>query len=158
MSFIRIKRIKEWTYLYLVENIWTDKGSRQKVLKYYGKVDRGKINPQIVIERDGCCQKCGGKENLTIDHIVPLSLGGENSYKNVWTLCRECNLMKGQGTISEKEKLYNQLQLLILAFSNKYKQENSEWTEDKVRRSIMRRKKIIELTQKLETNYDTLFT
>src|SRR3989344_1040952 len=36
MSFIRIKRIKGKRYAYLVENLWTSKGPRQKVSKYLG--------------------------------------------------------------------------------------------------------------------------
>ncbi len=38
MAFIRIKKIKQYTYAYLVENTWTGKGSRQKSKKYLGRV------------------------------------------------------------------------------------------------------------------------
>ncbi len=38
MAFIRTKRIYNQDYAYLVENEWTDKGSRQKSSKYLGKV------------------------------------------------------------------------------------------------------------------------
>ncbi len=40
MAFVRIKRISGGEYAYLVENSWTDKGARQKVGKYLGKVYR----------------------------------------------------------------------------------------------------------------------
>jgi len=36
--FIRIKKIKNQDYAYLVENKWTSKGTRQKTVKYLGKV------------------------------------------------------------------------------------------------------------------------
>jgi hypothetical protein len=40
MAFIRIKNISGNQYAYLVENIQTNKGSRQKVKKYLGKVHK----------------------------------------------------------------------------------------------------------------------
>src|SRR3989338_620952 len=38
MAFIRVKEIKGQRYAYLVENKWTNRGARQKVGKYLGKV------------------------------------------------------------------------------------------------------------------------
>jgi len=40
MAFVRVKRIYGSEYAYLVENTWTDKGTRQKVGKYLGKLFR----------------------------------------------------------------------------------------------------------------------
>jgi hypothetical protein len=37
-GFVRIKKIKGSEYGYLVENTWTNKGSRQKVKAYLGKI------------------------------------------------------------------------------------------------------------------------
>lgn len=54
-----------------------------------------------VFERDGNeCLKCGTKEALTIDHIVPLSKGGDNEASNLQTLCHRCNSSKGDATKS----------------------------------------------------------
>lgn len=38
---------------------------------------------------------------MTMDHIVPKSLGGSNSYGNMQTLCERCNIRKGP--LSEEE-------------------------------------------------------
>ena len=38
--FIRLKKIKGNDYGYVVHNSWTDKGARQKVAKYLGKVHK----------------------------------------------------------------------------------------------------------------------
>jgi hypothetical protein len=38
MAFIRTKTLKGNRYAYLVENVWTDKGPRQKAKKYLGRV------------------------------------------------------------------------------------------------------------------------
>lgn len=46
--------------------------------------------------RDGKrCLKCGSPDQLTIDHIVPVTMGGENHWTNYQTLCSPCNAAKG---------------------------------------------------------------
>lgn len=42
----------------------------------------------------GECAYCGSKENLTIDHIVPRSKGGNNHITNVLCACEKCNKSK----------------------------------------------------------------
>lgn len=49
-----------------------------------------------VYERDGyTCLHCGTPESLSLDHIHPYSMGGEDSFENLQTLCRPCNSRKG---------------------------------------------------------------
>lgn len=56
---------------------------------------RSRIAP-IVFERDNFrCVLCGATDDLTVDHIVPLALGGTNDLDNLHTLCRSCNCRKG---------------------------------------------------------------
>lgn len=54
---------------------------------------------QKVWSADGCqCYYCGakmGRALLTIDHFVPLELGGKNDESNYLTACRKCNKDKG---------------------------------------------------------------
>jgi len=63
------------------------------------------FNPIKVLERDRyVCQNCGRKTRPdfnqwhplypNLDHIVPLSLGGDHSKANTQCLCRECNMTK----------------------------------------------------------------
>ena len=51
------------------------------------------------------CAYCGGHfanyHNLSRDHIHPRSKGGENSWMNVVTACKECNAKKGSKTLKE---------------------------------------------------------
>jgi 5-methylcytosine-specific restriction endonuclease McrA len=50
------------------------------------------------------CQYCGaqpGRAHLTIDHVLPRSRGGQTTWDNVVTACRECNHRKGGRTPEE---------------------------------------------------------
>ncbi|WP_239496089.1 HNH endonuclease [Salinicola peritrichatus] len=49
-----------------------------------------------VFERDEYrCKWCGDHKNLCVDHIYPESKGGSLELSNLQTLCRTCNLKKG---------------------------------------------------------------
>lgn len=51
---------------------------------------------QSVYARDGhACLHCGTTEALTIDHIIPWSKGGPDTFENFQTLCGPCNTRKG---------------------------------------------------------------
>lgn len=50
------------------------------------------------------CQYCGRRppvRDLNIDHVVPRSRGGPDSWENLVTACRHCNLNKGWRTPEE---------------------------------------------------------
>jgi 5-methylcytosine-specific restriction endonuclease McrA len=44
------------------------------------------------------CQYCSNKKDLTIDHIIPRSKGGKNTWDNLVTACTACNSRKGDCT------------------------------------------------------------
>jgi len=54
---------------------------------------------QKVFAADGfVCKYCGvrmGEAALSVDHLVPLELGGENNVSNYISACRKCNKRKG---------------------------------------------------------------
>ena len=98
MSFVKLKRINNIYYMYLVENHRVENKVKQKTLKYLGKFDIGKLLQETinyVMQRDGFkCRKCGINQNLEIDHIKPLLKGGDNSPQNLQVLCKRCNASK----------------------------------------------------------------
>ncbi|KAA8516255.1 hypothetical protein F0562_016548 [Nyssa sinensis] len=47
------------------------------------------------------CQYCSSRENLTIDHVLPIAQGGEWTWENLVTACAKCNSRKGQKTLEE---------------------------------------------------------
>ncbi len=56
------------------------------------------LNNQALFARDAhLCMYCGGQfspRGLSRDHIVPLSMGGTDSWKNVVSACKRCNNRK----------------------------------------------------------------
>lgn len=57
-----------------------------------------------IYERDSySCQSCGAKEHLCIDHILPVSRGGDSSDDNLQTLCLSCNTRKGNKLYGEEK-------------------------------------------------------
>lgn len=45
----------------------------------------------------GACEDCGSTDDLTVDHVVPVALGGPMlpGPEGVRVLCRSCNSSKG---------------------------------------------------------------
>ena len=55
-------------------------------------------NPKLFARDRGICAYCGHRfhfEDLTREHIVPTSRGGQDTWKNCITACRPCNGHKG---------------------------------------------------------------
>lgn len=63
---------------------------------------RRKVTNTFLFARDAYrCQYCGkhaselgGRNELTRDHVLPLSRGGENTWENCVTACSKCNWQK----------------------------------------------------------------
>src|SRR5690349_21762442 len=52
-----------------------------------------------VLTRDGHrCAYCGGTGATTVDHVLPRSRGGRDSWKNTVAACGACNHRKGDRT------------------------------------------------------------
>ena len=66
---------------------------------------RRKKAQKRLIESVGMCQKCMSIENLTIDHIIPVSKGGKKHNKNNWqVLCEKCNRYKADKIIKIRKR------------------------------------------------------
>ena len=64
-----------------------------------------RFSRHTIFERDGnTCQYCGkhfAKSQLTIDHVIPQSRGGVDSWANLVVACVPCNVRKGNRTPEE---------------------------------------------------------
>jgi 5-methylcytosine-specific restriction endonuclease McrA len=63
------------------------------------------VSRRTVLARDHyTCQYCGtqpGRAQLTMDHVIPRSRGGETCWENVVSACGPCNRRKGNRTPEE---------------------------------------------------------
>jgi len=62
------------------------------------------FNKKNILKRDAyTCQYCGRNsgERMTVDHVIPKSLGGRTIWENVVSACRACNLKKGNKSLEE---------------------------------------------------------
>jgi len=64
---------------------------------------RVRFSRQNILKRDGHeCQYCGARpHNLTIDHVMPASRGGQDTWENTVAACVRCNHKKGARTPQE---------------------------------------------------------
>ncbi|GAB5466305.1 MAG: HNH endonuclease [Candidatus Kapaibacteriales bacterium] len=54
------------------------------------------LSRKNVMKRDNhTCQYCGSKASLTLDHVLPRSRGGQDSWENLVVACISCNNKKG---------------------------------------------------------------
>jgi len=74
-------------------------------LRYYVRVPYKEIplTRRNIMHRDShSCQYCGYTgDDLTLDHVLPRSRGGAESWENLVTACVRCNVKKGNRTPSE---------------------------------------------------------
>jgi hypothetical protein len=105
-----------WVYngVFRLVDAWQETSDRRQVFKFkleivdlaqsvpdqVQRLDHDRVIPADVKlevwKRDrGCCVKCGSRENLHFDHIIPYSQGGSSKdAKNIQILCSKHNLQK----------------------------------------------------------------
>jgi hypothetical protein len=79
----------------------------------------------FIFQRDSYkCKKCDSPNDLTVDHIYPVSLGGKSLDQNLRTLCRSCNSSRPLGGPSLRAEIeycgYNFEELEKLAIKIPY--------------------------------------
>jgi len=52
------------------------------------------VRRAVWIRDAGRCARCGGRERLEYDHIIPVSKGGSSTERNIELLCEACNRSK----------------------------------------------------------------
>jgi 5-methylcytosine-specific restriction endonuclease McrA len=73
-------------------------------LLFYDRLPKNevKFNRRNIFARDkSCCQYCGKKSptsELSLDHVIPRSIGGKSNWDNIVCACTACNVKKGGRT------------------------------------------------------------
>ncbi|MCZ2356837.1 MAG: HNH endonuclease [Bacteroidia bacterium] len=72
----------------------------------YRKVSLSRNN---IFRRDSfkCCY-CYSTQDLTVDHLIPRSLGGGDSWENLVTACQKCNAKKANQRIENTDLVLRQ--------------------------------------------------
>ena len=56
----------------------------------------------MIYKRDrNSCQYCGVTTRLTIDHVIPRSKGGEDTWDNLVVACSSCNVKKSDKMLEQ---------------------------------------------------------
>ena len=93
----RLLKAPSKTHGYYIQDVETN-------AKYKFSISKGRIKfPKEVREMiyhstDGKCALCGRKlvyDDMTLDHITPLAMDGEDNVNNLQGTCKACNLFKG---------------------------------------------------------------
>lgn len=77
-----------------------------KLIKIIRTIYRNKVpfsKKNVMIRDDFVCQYCGSREDLTIDHVLPISRGGVSCFENCVTACKPCNAKKANKTCAEAQ-------------------------------------------------------
>lgn len=61
---------------------------------------------ELLKQQGNKCLKCGSTENLTADHVIPISKGGLNLAENIQILCKHCNYTKHTDIVDYREASY----------------------------------------------------
>ncbi len=62
------------------------------------------LSRKNILRRDAHrCQYCGSHDRLTLDHVLPKSRGGKDTWENLVAACVPCNNRKGNRTPAEAE-------------------------------------------------------
>ena len=81
---------------------------------------------------DNICQYCGSNTSLmTIDHIIPKDKGGKDSWTNLVTACKKCNIYKGNYSLKEKNMKLSRkpVEPSYLFHLQKYKYKHHSWNQ-----------------------------
>ena len=68
--------------------------AKEEVEEVAGRMIPKSVKDAVWRRDGGKCTTCGSQEFLEFDHIIPFSLGGSNTYRNVQLLCQTCNRKK----------------------------------------------------------------
>lgn len=98
-----------------------DEYSTQSITKKRKRYPK-EIREMIYYKADCKCALCGREisyDNMTLDHIYPLAMGGEDKVDNLQCACEPCNLFKG--SILPDDFMQRITEIFMYQMGKKYK-------------------------------------
>jgi hypothetical protein len=84
--------------IYRLNDKYNGRFNDKAIWNSVSNVERAKVSNKMrfaVYKRDSNrCVKCGSRNNLEVDHIMPIAKGGKTTFDNLQTLCKRCNGLK----------------------------------------------------------------
>lgn len=93
-------RVLDWHEDWIVRSArWSTPVPAVLILnEYFKKKNHLRLTKRNIFLRDRyTCQYCGAlckDHDATIDHVIPISRGGDSSWTNLSTACKDCNYKK----------------------------------------------------------------
>ena len=102
-TFFQDTKVERYRWRKPAENPYIEMKARKHTenpftnTKWYGKSSRdGDLRMECIKRDNGVCQICQRpKINLEAHHIIPVAKGGEDTSKNMITVCKDCHRGKG---------------------------------------------------------------
>ena len=97
--------LKNYQQKYQANNIfrWAEYQHRRRAIALNNGVFFISKNELLKIYNSPCIY-CGSLQDITLEHVIPISRGGTHGIGNIASACRNCNLSKGSKTIMEWRK------------------------------------------------------
>jgi 5-methylcytosine-specific restriction endonuclease McrA len=94
------KRCIEWVKEHPEKSRIYSRDRRAKEINAPGNGWSVKEEKQLIEDYGHRCAYCGNKtDNLTMDHVVPISIGGAHSIENIVPACGSCNSSKNNNPL-----------------------------------------------------------
>lgn len=97
-----------------------EQGNKQNLRKRLTKAERKLIHSRC----NGRCAYCGCAlkyKDMQVDHVVPLSNGGEDTLENMLPSCRSCNHYKGMFGLEDFRERVEDMPKVLMRDSVTYK-------------------------------------
>ena len=85
--------------------LWNHNWDQEKPVRKGGRRHISLAVRQEVMKAHGAaCLKCGSPDDITMDHVLPIVMGGTNEACNLQPLCYTCNQAKADLFIDYRKK------------------------------------------------------
>lgn len=84
-------KIKEYRR---INKYWQNKERLRPRIEACTHTSKKSVRKSVFDKYGEICLACGATENITIDHVIPVSKGGRNDISNYQPLCKSCNSKK----------------------------------------------------------------